>query len=88
MKEFINSLDLRNVSKGTIVRGVIMVLVVVNYILSALGINPIIVDENILGNTITIVLTVGTFLVSYWKNNSFTKAALEADKKLKELKQE
>lgn len=88
MKKFFSSLDLSNISKGTVVRGILMIVVIINYILSAAGINPITIDETALGNIVTVLLTVGTFLASYWKNNSFTKAAQAADKKLEELRSE
>jgi SPP1 family holin len=81
-----NSFDWAHVSKGSIVRGVLMVLVLINYILTALGKNPIPVDESFIANIITILITIGTFVSSYWKNNSFTKAAQEADKRLEELR--
>lgn len=86
MQKFISSLDLTHLSKGAVVRGILMIVLLINYILMALGKNPINIDENTLGTIVTIVLTVGTFVASYWKNNSFTKAAQAADEKLKELK--
>lgn len=88
MKKFVQSIDLQNVSKGTVVRGILMVMVLINYILSALDINPVVINETDLGNVVTIFLTVGTFVISYWKNNSWTKAAQAADTKLNEIKGE
>lgn len=88
MKKFINNLNLAGVSKGTVMRGILMLLVVINYILTAAGLNPVKIDESALGEVVTVGLTVGTFVASYWQNNSWTKAAQEADKKLEELKKE
>lgn len=87
-KKFMQNIDFRNVSKGTVVRGILMVVVVINYALSAFNVNPINLDETVLGNIITVFVTSGTFITSYWENNSWTKAAQEADKKLKELREE
>ena len=53
-----------------------------------MGINPIPIEESVVGLLVTVVLTVGTFLLSYWKNNSWTTAAQEADEKLQALRAE
>lgn len=86
IKAFLMSLDLANVSGATIARGIAVLVVTVNYGLSAFGMSPIDVDQSALMNAIVVVITIVVFLVAYWKNNSFTRAAIEADAKLQELK--
>lgn len=88
MKKIVQNLNLRNVKKGAVVRGLMMIIVIVNYLLNAMGINPIPIEESVIGLLVTVVLTVGTFLLSYWKNNSWTTAAQEADEKLQALRAE
>lgn len=85
MKNFIAQLDLKNVTRGTIYRTVAMLLVVVNYGLQLFGVDAAI-DTNIAVDVVTFVVSVIVFLQVYWQNNSWTKAAQEADKRYEELK--
>ena len=81
MKKFKDIIEnLRNVSVGTWVRLILMVGSLVNLTLGAFGVAGISFDENELYTIVTVVLTIVTGLVSYWKNNSFTAAAQAADK--------
>lgn len=82
------NIDLKNVKRGTVIRGLLMLLVIVNYILASIGVNPINIEGSTIAEISTVLLTVGTFVLSYWKNNSFTKAAQAADAKLTEVKEE
>jgi SPP1 family holin len=43
-------------------------------------------DEQIT-ELITLVITIGASLWAWWKNNSFTKCAIEADEVLNKLKE-
>lgn len=79
-------MDTSKISAGTIARTIILLLALVNQCLTMAGVQTIpIVDEDI--NTIVAtVWTVVSAIVAWWKNNSFTSAAIEADKELKHLK--
>lgn len=75
-----------NISKGTIVRAIMFVIVLINLFLKAIG-KPIIeVDEGSLGCFIEYAFSAAVLIYTFWKNNSFSKAAIKADEFLKKLK--
>lgn len=67
---------------GTIVRTILLVLAWINQILALNNISPIPVDEVTISTLITGVISLWT----WWKNNSLSKEALQADEHLKYLK--
>lgn len=74
------------VSTGTIIRTVVLVIALVNQILTACGINPLPFSDDEIYSGVSAVVTVIAAIVAWWKNNSFTKAAITADETLKEQK--
>lgn len=74
------------VSKNTIIRTVILAIALINQILTACGINPLPFSDEVIYEVISVVFTVGASAVAWWKNNSFTKEAIQADECMKELK--
>lgn len=77
-----------NVSKGTVIRTVLLLIALVNQVLTACGISPLPLEDETLTALISSLFTVGTALAAWWKNNSFTKAAIRADEVKKQLKAE
>lgn len=75
-----------NVKKDTIIRTVILAVALVNQILTSTGHAVIPVSDEEITQVITLAITIGASLWSWWKNNSFTKNAIEADKILDKLK--
>lgn len=75
-----------NISKGTIVRTIMIVIVLVNLILKACGKPLIDVEEHTLFYWLEVILEIGVIITTFWKNNSFSKAAIKADDFLKKLK--
>lgn len=75
-----------NISKGTIVRTIMLVIVIVNLILKACGKPLIDVEEHTLFYWLEVVLELAVIITTFWKNNSFSKAAIKADKFLSDLK--
>lgn len=75
------------IKKSTIVRAILVVLVIVNMILESCGIDVIPADENFITMFVETVIEVAIIIVSFWKNNSFTPKAIQADKFLKQLKE-
>ena len=76
------------ISKGTIVRTIALTLVLLNMLLKALG-KPIIdLDENTILCWVEYIIEVAVIVVTFWKNNSFSKAAIKADNFLKQLRNE
>lgn len=75
------------VKTETIIRTIILIIALVNQILTATGKNPLPFSESELYEGLTAVATVGAAVWAWWKNNSFTKAAINADEYLHELKE-
>lgn len=67
------------ISKGTIVRTTLTIIVVVNLILKACGMNVISVDEESVTSLVENLASAGAIVWGFWKNNSFTMAAKSAD---------
>jgi SPP1 family holin len=69
----------RKIEKGTIVRTVVLAVALVNQGLTISGRNPLPFTNEEVGQGVSMVLTVGASLWAWWKNNSFTQAAIAAD---------
>lgn len=79
---------MKNVSKETIIRTIILVITLVNSVLTMFGKNPIPFSEDEIYVGLSAAATVGATIWAWWKNNSFTKNAIAADEYLKGLKEE
>ncbi len=78
----------KKIETGTIVRTAVLGLALANQILSATG-HPIIpIEDAQLETLITTGLTVGASLAAWWKNNSFTQAAIESDKRMHDMQRQ
>lgn len=71
----------------TLARTVCLVLALVNQILATLGKEILPFGEDTLYQTVTIIFTLVTSVIAWWKNNSVTKEAKAADIYLKKLKE-
>lgn len=78
--------DIKNVSAGTITRTIILLLALTNQILAYFGISPLQIANEDIGTVVTILFTIGASVASWWKNNSFTKIAIQADTMKQNLK--
>ena len=74
------------VTSGTIARTVMLALALTNQLLTAFGYNVIDISDETINTLVSTIFTVVASLVAFWKNNSFTQAALKADEVLKEFK--
>lgn len=74
------------VTKGTVVRTILTVVVIINIILKALGIHPVEIDGASLNNLIESLVSIGVIILGFWKNNSFTDKAKAADFYLAKLR--
>lgn len=88
IKTIINKINLKNVKVSTWVRLIMMLIALISYLVKEFGLVPPEVTENVVYNIVITAFTVISFLQAYWKNNSFTKAAQEADDYLNLLKEE
>ena len=71
---------MHKISPSTIARTAALALALTNQILSATGHAVLPIESAQLEQLVSTGLTVAAALVSWWKNNSFTKEAIEADK--------
>ena len=74
------------VTAGSIARTACLLLALTNQVLSALGKPVLPIESATVEQLVTAGITTVTALVAWWKNNSFTPAALEADKTFDRLK--
>jgi len=74
--------------KQLIVRTVVLALALANQFLVMMGYSPLPFESEEIEEGITAVITVLATLWTYYKNNSFTKEAKEADRILKQKKAE
>lgn len=86
MKKIINGLKRAN--GATLARSFFLLIAFVNQGLALFHKSPIqlAVDETTLANSLTTLFTIAAALITWWKNNSFTKAAKQTDEQLKMLK--
>ena len=73
-------------SKETIIRTVILIVALLNQVLVITGHSIFPVNEEQLTELISVAFTVVTALIAWWKNNSFTAEAIEADRYLAQLR--
>lgn len=76
------------VKTETIIRTIVLILALINQVLAIYGKDKIPVTEDEIYQLITLVVTIGSALWAWWKNNSFTIPAIKADEYMEKLRQE
>ena len=74
------------ISKSTIIRTILVAIVIINFILEKLGVDLIPADESTVTMFVETFLEIAVIVVGFWKNNSYSEAAIRADEFLKELR--
>ena len=74
------------ISKSTIIRAILVAIVIINFILERLGVDLIRADESVITMLVETFIEIAVIVVGFWKNNSFSQAAIRADEFLKELR--
>lgn len=77
-----------NIKSGTIIRTVLLILALINQFLSIMGISPLPIEDEQLTEFISLGFTIATSVWAWWKNNSFTRAAVIADEYLESVRGE
>lgn len=72
----------------TIARTIALILVLVNTILTAIGLNPLPYSETEVYEAISAIVTVVISLWAWWKDNDITQSALAKKAKLEELNEQ
>lgn len=75
------------ISKSTIVRTILVVLVIVNFVLERCGVDVIQTDEHTILTFVETAIEIAIIAVGFWKNNSYSKKAILADTFLKQLRE-
>ena len=75
-----------NITAGTIARTAVLLLALTNQMLSAMGKSPLPIESTTVEQLVTAGITTIAALDAWWKNNSFTKEAIAADKEYDRLK--
>lgn len=74
------------ISAATIARTACLLLALANQVLSSMG-KPILpIESETVEQLVTAGITTVTALIAWWNNNSFTRAAIQADAELDRLK--
>ena len=74
------------ISAGTIARTACLLLALTNQVLSACGKPVLPIESATVEQLVTAGITTVAALVAWWQNNSFTAAAIQADKYLENKK--
>ena len=74
-----------HIKPETVARTFVLVLALINQCLSAAGKSPLPIDNETLEQLVTAGITTAAALWAWWKNNSFTQNALQADEYMTNL---
>lgn len=74
------------IKKGTIIRTILLAVALVNQILTIAGKSPLPISDEQIEKIVSTAITVVIAVINWWKNNSFTSLAIEADEMRKCVK--
>lgn len=69
----------KKIETGTIIRTVVLVFALINQMLIIAGYHPLPFTSEEVEQAVSMILTAVAAVWAWWKNNSFTQAAVEAD---------
>lgn len=75
-----------NIKTGTITRTILLLIALANQVLAIFGREKLPFLEEDIYQLISISTTIWAAAIAWWKNNSFTKPAIEADKFLEKVR--
>ena len=78
---------MKNISKGTIIRTACLILTLINAGLAIFGKSPLPIDDAMIEQVVSFVFVAASSIAAWWKNNSFSKDAIQADRFLASLKE-
>lgn len=74
------------VKKATIVRTIVLFVAIINSILTSRGSGFKLIMDDQVASLLADLFMAGASLVAFWYNNSFTRAAIEADAYMEDLR--
>lgn len=75
------------IESGTIARTIVLFVALLNSVLTMCGANPLEISDDTIYSIVSAVFMIGSAVWSWWKNNSFTAAAKEADEYMKRIRE-
>lgn len=76
-----------NITAGTIARTIVLLLALTNQVLAMSGKQVLNIADDDIYQVVSIVFTIGASVIAWWKNNSFSQAAIKADKYKENIKE-
>lgn len=76
----------KNITTGTIARTIALLIALLNQVCAIMDWTPFDLSEDTIYQLVSLITTTITAGTAWWKNNSFTRAALEADQTLRTAK--
>ena len=73
-------------SKAAIIRTIILFISLLNVVLRMFGVNTLPIDNELIAETVSVLILVASSICSWWYNNSFTEKARKADEYMKNLR--
>lgn len=77
---------MKTIKSDTIARTIVLLIALLNQILAISGKDILPFVEDDIYQVCSLIATIVTSGLAWWKNNSFTQAAIEGDEVMKELK--
>ena len=77
-----------NASAATWARTICLIVALLNSLLASFNKSPLPIDNEQLQQLVSTLITVVVAIINWWKNNSFTKEAIEADELFARLRAE
>lgn len=74
------------VSAGTVARTIILVLTLINTVLEYAGHPVLPISDDSIRELVGLIALIGSAVISWWKNNSFTPVAIYCDSMMKKIK--
>lgn len=74
------------INKAAIVRTIVLLLSLINIALEMFGKRIIPIDNDLISQSVSLIILAASAISAWWKNNSFTPSAIMADNYLEELK--
>ena len=68
------------ITKGTVVRTVMIAIVLINMVLEKFGLDVIKTSESTVASIVEMLFEVGSIIAAWWYNNSYSLAARKADR--------
>lgn len=75
------------ITKSTVIRTIVLALALINQVLTSTGHSVIPVSNDQVQEIVSLVFTIISALVAWWKNNSFTAPAKQADEWMHTMKE-